>query len=377
MLLRSGRHLTFASSCSQPITMSEPSPSSSIPLPPPSTPSLTPTIRLLHQTPSFKPFSGEDASSSALTFLESCEDSMRNSNVTNDADKISFVRSNIKPDSLASDMMQASSFTPKLLNYDYAVFRENFLKTFGSTKHHDSMQWTFRLADALTSQLGTSNYLRGQARAANVANEAIDALNSASWLNSGTLTESRLRSLIEFLVYIQFLSPNERRIASSLDFKPGDSLMDYGNKIAKKLREAPKASPTDSASHATPVAPVHHQPSAPLLCTFCSRKGHHERNCFRRKRLIPKAPISPDVSGSQPSAARRPNTPASTPHSDSHSSATSSSSPTKWCVVHGHTFHSSEECRLIHTLRQPRLGSSSRFVNPSGEATRHRQNPPS
>ena len=82
------------------------------------------TIKLLHQAPSFKPFSGDDPSYSALSFLESCEDSMCNSNITLDADKIAFIRSNLKPDSLASDMMRASCFNPKLINHDYAVFRK-------------------------------------------------------------------------------------------------------------------------------------------------------------------------------------------------------------------------------------------------------------
>ena len=367
MLLRSGRLLPFDASHSQLTTM----PSSD--LPSPSTPStstpLPPTIRLLHQAPSFQPYSGDD-SFTALTFLQSCEDAMRNSNVTNDADKIAFVRSNLKPNSLASDMMQASAFNPKLLNYDYTVFRKNFLTTFGSAKHQDSMNWVFHLAESLTTNLGTFSYLRGQARAANVANEALDALRTASWLTNGSLTEERLRCLLEFLCYIQFLSPNERRIASSINFKPGDSLMDFGSQIAKKLREAPKASPTDTVSTPVPVTPVTKQPSAPLLCTFCSRTGHLERSCFRRKRLLPKASASPDVSGSQPSVSHSHTSTASS------RSPVTSSSPTKWCAVHGTTYHTTEECRAILELRKRHLHASSRLPNQSGEAKRHSQRPP-
>ncbi len=128
MLLRSGRYLSLPLSCPRPTNTisfpadSTPSPSSSI---------SSPRIKLLHQNTSIKIFSGEDANYSALSFSEACGDSMGNSNITTDSDKTAFVRSNLTCDSLASQMMQASSFTRKLINYDYSVFRKNFLTAFG------------------------------------------------------------------------------------------------------------------------------------------------------------------------------------------------------------------------------------------------------
>lgn len=71
----------------------------------------------------------------------------------------------------------------------------------------------------------------------------------ASWLIDGALFEARLRSVLDFLCYIQDLSPSERSIVSSIYFKVGDSLLEFGAKITKKLRQIPRVSP----SHVTPL----------------------------------------------------------------------------------------------------------------------------
>ncbi len=50
------------------------------------------TVKLLPQVPSLKPFTGEDASYSALHYLKRCQDLMRNSNITSGADQVSYVQ---------------------------------------------------------------------------------------------------------------------------------------------------------------------------------------------------------------------------------------------------------------------------------------------
>lgn len=104
-------------------------------------------------------------------------------------------------------------------------------------------------SDSLTTQLGAANHLHGQARATNIANEAIEALNKAAWLEDGALSEPRLLFILEFTYYIQYLTPNEHRIERSRDVKPGDCLFDFASVICKKLREAPKASPNIVERH--------------------------------------------------------------------------------------------------------------------------------
>ncbi len=112
---------------------------------PPSPPSLTPTIRILHQNP----FSVEDSSYSALEFFNSCEDAKANSNVTADTDKISFVRWNLKANSLAGKLMSASAIDSRLIKHDYSVFWRNFVEAFGLVQRHNSLPWIIMLADSL------------------------------------------------------------------------------------------------------------------------------------------------------------------------------------------------------------------------------------
>ncbi len=243
-------------------------------------------------------------------------------------------------------------------------------------QHHDSMQWTFHLTKSLASQLGTSDYLTGQARASNIANEAIDALNKASWFTNGAMTEVRLRSVLEFLYCIQYLSAIERHIASSIDFKPSDSLIDFGANIAKKLRETPKASPTPADSNTPPVAPIRQQPLAPLICIYCFHKGHLERKYFSRKRVSLKTSSS-DVPVSHDSASRRPKVPQTPrpPPSSRSPRASSQPSHTQWCLVHEAENHSSDECFAIHRLK--RHLTASKVDTLSGEASRPGQKNPS
>lgn len=112
---------------------------------------------------------------------------MHNSNDTTGADKISFVRSKFKPQSLASEIMHANSFTPCFINYDDDKFRENFLQAFGHFKHHNSLGWDFCTADSLVTKHGTASYLLAQESTANLVPEDADSLKRAFWFHKGTL----------------------------------------------------------------------------------------------------------------------------------------------------------------------------------------------
>lgn len=173
------------------------------------TPPTSTVIKLLHQELGLKKYSGEDLAYSALTFFDSWDDTILNTNVTSDADKTAFVRSELVPDSLAADMMGASVFLPKQINYDFKKFKENFLQVFGFQQYHDTLQWDFRLAGLLTNQLGTSDYLVAQTRAADIANEAVHSLNNGSWLENCTLSDTKLPSLYELTFYSISYTPRE------------------------------------------------------------------------------------------------------------------------------------------------------------------------
>ena len=251
----------------------------------------SPTIKLLHQDPTIKKFDGENLTEySALNSIQSCEDQMTGSSIQTGADKISFVRSQLIPGSLAAEMMSASAFNIQSLNGDYAIFRANFLQAFGIS-HTSDFQWSFRYVDALNNHLGSLGHMRAQARSAELATEAMNALKQSSWINNGYLSENSLRDILEFQYYISFLTPQERRIASAIEFKPGDNLLQFSTQIRKKLKEiqpsyvAPVVSTStyEQLSENTPVLDSTSQPNR-LQCSYCHKNGHTISHCFKYRR---------------------------------------------------------------------------------------------
>lgn len=405
MILRSGKILPILIPSPLTVTMAtansstnNDNASTNPPLPPP--PSIpTAFIKLLHQDPSLKKFSGDDPNYSAITFLQQCEDSIKNSSVTQDGDKISFIRSHIVHGSLAEELMRANAFNTSVNELSYAQFRDNFLLTFGSSQEIEPLLWSFHLADSLTTKLGTLGVLRGMAHAADTANEALTALQSTSWFEDGKLSAQRLRSILEFQYYILYLTPQERRFASTIDFKPGDRLLDFVSKLRRKMREAPppsapvapvvvsegsKPSPSPATSSSGSQNPQTSRP--PLTCSHCHKNGHTYDYCFLRKKQNAKnaskkssAPVS--ASGSSgPKNNNQHKAPSSkSPRpSQTHDNLAPSFPAPKWCHIHERGNHSTDECFTIIKLKQRQTVSAVGLApQPSGEAERQSQPHPS
>ena len=358
------------------------------------TPVLSPTFKLLHHDPSIQKFSGEDISLySPLQFLQQCEDSIRNSNVTSGVDKISFVRSQLQPGSIAADLMSASAFNPKLLNYDYSAFRSNFLQAFGTPQQPDSFQWIFDGADSLTNNFGSLNCLRALPRSAELASAAVESLKAANWITHGTLSEQRFHDIIEFLYYINFLNPSERRIASTLTYSQTDNLLDFSSKIASKLKEHPAQMPIVASASAISFSPanqtskssasVPNQQRAVYSCTYCHKQGHTVDRCFRRQRNERNAARSPSAQrfSRHDSLHGNRHAPRSVPTRQRSSSRQGRSTsrlplerPPKSCLVHGPGNHSSEECFKIQSLQRQQYATVS-SPSQSDFHSRH-QSPP-
>lgn len=367
----------------------------------------TPTLKLLHQAPTIPHFDGENLLQySALQYITLCEDTMANSCITSDADKISFIRSYLTPGSLASDLMSATAFDPKALNYDYTQFRSNFLKAFGPPQVKDSFQWVHQGAEAFTTQFSQLSYLRAQSRSAQLASIAVDSLKASSWIQNGVVTEEHFRTIIEFMYYINFLNPQERRIASTLEYKQSDSLLDFATKIGTKLRDAPpspyvaSSSKPDALKQPASFLP-HNQTqlrqSSSNICSYCNKIGHRVQRCFLRQRheraaarssssqrpstldSTAQQSVSPNTGPSQDAqthSSRSSSHPKSTTIRTRSSSRPRSSSqlslepPPKNCLIHGPCNHDSEECYKIKKLqrehtRTPSSSSQSNF--PQGQ----------
>lgn len=368
---------------------------------PASTPALSsataPTIKLLHQEPSLKRFSGDDPSHSPLVFLQQCEDCMRGSSITQDVDKISFIRSQLVQDSLATLMMRANSFNTDLIGCSYAKFKENFLNTFGTSQDDASLQWSFRLADSLTKNLGNLGILKGQAYAADFANEAISALQSGNWSEDGKISLERLRTVFEFQCYIMYLTPQERRLASTLKFKPDQSLLDFASKLSKRVQEAPKAptvpvapvqvnTNTDVSPHSSSITSStsgsHQVTHTPHTCTFCGKTGHRFIHCYQRKKKEAKTAkrlASPPVTSTTSVSHAQPSSqyyvaPSRSTRTHGVSNALMSHlapprAPPKWCHIHGYSNHITDDCFTILRLKHNQVATAG-LHKPSGEASR-------
>ena len=320
---------------------------------------------------------------------------MVNTNITTGADKISFVRSQLAPDSLASEMMLAHAFDAKALNYDFSQFRMNFLEAFDNSQTQGSFQWIFQLADTLPSDLSSLGRMRGQSRAAKLATEAVTSLRASSCIHNEQISIEHLRDLIEFQYFVMFLTPQERRVASSLEYKPGDSLLHFASKINQKLKVLPPSFHTvasvlkESSAPAVPVTSTSASSTSACsgitnACSYCSKPGHTWERCFKRRRNVGKSsPTSSSAHSSRydstealpfPSQGqastqrsrlhRAPSrSPARAMTGPSYRSPSASRSGQSYsnmnlerppfnCLIHGPSGHPTEECRVILRLQR-------------------------
>ncbi len=76
---------------------------------------------------SIRQFSGSDVAHTARQYLDFCEAAIVNSSITEDHDKIAFIRSRLSPGSRALIMMQSSAFTHTDSGTNYDAFKKKNL----------------------------------------------------------------------------------------------------------------------------------------------------------------------------------------------------------------------------------------------------------
>ena len=333
----------------------------------------SPAIKLLQHDTTIPKFSGEGIDSyTPSQFLQLCEDVISNSQINSGADKISFVRSHLVPGSLASELMSATAFDPKVLQFDYDKFKVNFLQIFGVPQPKDNLQWIFEAAQTMSNQSGTVDFRRAQARSAQLANQAVSSLKASNWFVNGTLDEDSFRLILEYIFYIQLLTPAERHTASTLPYTKGESLLDFSSKLAVKLRSQQPAyvaansidppSTTGDASQ-----PLPKQKFNSSVCQYCHKVGHTQQRCFLKQRHERQPRSQPTGSSVKSQAPRSDNDNRSRQLSRDHKpqryrswSRGSHTEPSKlallppafYCMIHGNGNHPTEECRTILRLQK-------------------------
>ncbi|XP_076061219.1 uncharacterized protein LOC143037001 [Oratosquilla oratoria] len=343
-----------------------------------------PVLNLIHQKPAIQTFDGNDSSYTASLFIRMCEDAIISSNITTDKERISFIRSQITPNSLASEMLSASCLNPIELNHDYNKFKTNFLQLYGDTGREEGFQWCFKLAEQLTVSHGTLNFMRSQAKSSTFVTEAIASLKQLQWIENDNISVARFQLVLEYLLFMLFLTPHERRIASSLDYTKDETLLHYATRLSKKLKEMPRLATLAQVVHNQQSSEVHSLPSPPssnmfsthsqsisssedsiMSCAYCHKQGHTYNRCFLRKRHERQSTKFSPLDSHRPSPpqmqhnSRKPRnsyTPLS--HLPQDLSQMSPQHLPKDCLVHGSCGHTSEQCFRIKKLRADTVASA-------------------
>jgi len=110
---------------------------------------------------------------------------------------MSYIRSNIAPESLAADAMSASGFRSEHIGADYDQISTNFLKTFGSSQHTGDLQWVFCFADSVVNRNNSLNIIRSQAVASTISEDAMLCLKNFTWMTGDSMPSDHFRRLLE------------------------------------------------------------------------------------------------------------------------------------------------------------------------------------
>ncbi len=93
-------------------------------------------IRVIPTHISIKQFLGSDADYTARQCFDLCEAAIVNSSLTEDHDKIDFIRPRLLPGSRALFIIQSSTFTHTDSGTNYDAFKTNFINFLGGRKQN-------------------------------------------------------------------------------------------------------------------------------------------------------------------------------------------------------------------------------------------------
>ena len=235
--------------------------------------------------------------------------------------------------------------------------------------------------------------MRGQSCTAKLATEAITSVRASSCIHNEQISVEHLRSLLEFQYFAMFLTPQERRVASSLDYNPGDSLLHFASKINQKLKVLPPSFQSvasvlkESSAPSVPVTTTSvsltgTRSSITNACSYCFKPGHTWERCFKRRRRVPKSNFSSSHSSrydshealpfssqgqASPQRSRFSRAPSHSParsmsglsyrspsalRSGTSHSNLNLEQPPFHCLIHGPSGHPTEKCRMIQWMQR-------------------------
>ena len=362
------------------------------------------TIKVMPSEASVREFTATDDDYSARDFVTLCENTMRNSSVTSDVDKIAFVSSRIKQGSEASRRMRVSALTRSIRNGDYDGFKQRFMKVFGENVKHSLVKGVHLAVEKIMTGINALGIDEAQIDAGCVSEDLVRYLRDNHWGTADDMTWENVTQFIEFFVYMLLLKGKLRSGSQEIVFSAGDELIDFALKPKAKRDvtrgETALIAPLTEASHVTSgVAALRlNSPSRPdttnttpaVTCSYCNKLGHNKNHCFARlrekKKRQDRGVVSPDYTPASPrqqSLADKRQAradPMQRPPQRSYASTTRPLSPrsrgatgeTPFCHLHQTTTHFTSDCLALAQIRRDRQAQGNCRVGTtsSGEAAR-------
>ena len=361
----------------------------------------TPLLKILPTTSHIEPFVGKDDSRSAQSFFRICEDSMVNSGIVEPADKIAFIKNNLKVGSVAHQALRNQAFVLATKEKDYETFKSHFLRLVGGMSQKQTIKVLNRVTEKVLEKASTCVNLLAGAE----AHESLQLLEQSyrdfGWIVSvqdqEMITMEHYRTLTQLFLYMLFLKSEERPAALALEFKKDSMIWDFQESVANKLDERRSERRTIAAvlpptqDESLPVAPVNQKPDySKMQCLYCSKMGHTAKVCptKRKDRAKARAP-APGTAPNTPSApssgshwgagpSTKPKNPPPRPQSSgwkqgtAQPAAAGTAQKKPYCVVHRSSTHDTTDCYSVL-----RLGDQVTASYRSGEGlTASRRNPP-
>ena len=253
-------------------------------------------IRIFRITAAVRPFSGDETDYSATQFVRLCEDSMVNSSVNDDADKIAFIKSHLQPGSRACSLIQASASTEPQVNNNYTAFRKNFLEIFGEAEQHSLIRTLNADTASAQATSGVNDMFVTQVSATRITSDLMQCLQDTGWTDGTTMTHTNVGKFLEFFLHQLMLAGRTHSSTLPLESFTADELHSFVQKFKRKLedKEGAECMPTTSLSAVQHRDADSEAPSSPATtvakekpkysCSHCQKDGHTVGRCYQRRR---------------------------------------------------------------------------------------------
>ena len=335
-------------------------------------------LKILPVEPSIRLFTGEEDGYSARSFISACEDVLRLSNTSLSAEKISFIRSHVNPDSRAHFLLNSVALSHRRIGDDYNTFKENFFRVFDEGATISLVKQLNRIVETVRVNLGSQKLWEASIPANLFTEDCLQTLRDNGWLtdNQQNLPVGNFLKFLELFFYLLSAEDKVRRATLPLIFGPQHELEVFISNVENTLAERGEdarsaiADQTPNANPGNNTLPSYAAIAAreAIVCTYCDHVGHVETNCLERRQDM-RSPS--DVESTPSSRADYPNEgiPSEPAH---HRPKASFRSPQAFsreyfCAMHGKCFHTTDRCRALRYIRaENELRRDSRRVS-SGE----------